>query len=132
VSDEPPSLITIALTVSIETNRRQAEQEGRMKVFTEEDKKSLRGAAQLAASLFAEQLNVDYVICAIRRGGSLPEDDISIIATNLTWQDRNDGLTKRPTVGMMTDLLIEARMAEEIAALAQENWRRTEPTGKTQ
>ena len=103
-----------------------------MKPLTEEDKKSLRATAHLAASLFAELSNVVYVICAIRRGGSLPEDDISIIATNLTWQDRNDGVMKRPTVGMMTDLIIEARMAEEIAALAQENWRRTEPTGKTQ
>jgi len=104
-----------------------------MKPLTEEDKKSLRAAAQLAGSLFADLPNVDYVICAVRRGGSLSEeDDISILATNLTWQDSKDGLTKRPSVGMITDLVIEARMAEEIAALAQENWRRAQPTGKTQ
>jgi len=110
----------------------QLHRRAEVKPFREEDKKSLRAAAQLAGSLFTDLPNVDYVICAVRRGGSLSEDDVSILATDLTWQDSKDGLMKRPSVGMITDLVIEARMAEEIAALAQENWRRAQPMGRTQ
>lgn len=88
------------------------------------EKNKLRAALKLAVSLFEDLPRTDFLICAVTRSDDL-EDSASALASNLMWHDKVDGQwkLKSPSIGQMTDLLVEAKMMAEMEKAEQESWR---------
>lgn len=68
------------------------------------------------AGQFREIPDTDYLVCAVTRGKRTSENGevepirVSILSTNLNWTDIH-GNRQPPTVGVLTDLIVEAKLS---------------------
>jgi len=90
----------------------------------EETKQKLRAAVKMIASCLEDLPRTDYLVCAITRSDDLKETSIAAIASNLCWHDREEeGRLRSPTIGMYTDMLVDAKMNDEGECFERRNWR---------
>src|SRR3989338_1693850 len=81
----------------------------------------LKQVVQLLVGQFREIPDTDYLVCAVTRGKRIlangDEEPVCfrILSSNLNWTDIH-GNRQPPTIGVMTDLLVEAHLTpgEEI------------------
>lgn len=78
------------------------------KKFTQEDYKNLKANVELLASGLVELKNANFIVCVVQRDEDWTEG-ISAIYTNLATTDK-EGNIQPATIGLMTDLLIEAKL----------------------
>lgn len=89
----------------------------------EEDKQKLRAAVKTVASCLEDLPRTDYLICAVTRSDDL-EHSVCGLYSNLCWHDFDEhGRLKPPSIGMMVDLLIEARVSGQLEKMEQGSWR---------
>lgn len=79
--------------------------------FTQEDYRNLKANVELLASGLIDLKDANFVVCVVQRNEDWT-DGISAIYTNLTTTDK-EGNVQPATIGLMTDLLIEAKLQME-------------------
>jgi len=90
----------------------------------EEDKQKLRAAIKLAASLFEDLPQTDFAICAVSRSEDLQQTTAAVLASNMAWRDdKAEGRLRPASIGMYTDLVVEAKMTTGCESFEEGNWR---------
>lgn len=72
--------------------------------------KKLEAIGELLATELAMVPDTDYLVCAVSKTKD-GKSAASMLYTNLHWYDRETGERQRPTLGMLTDLIVAARFA---------------------
>ncbi len=82
----------------------------------------LKAAAQMGANLLREIEGTSFVVCAVttmRDAEGEPSFLLSALYTNLFWKDPRDGKMHPPTIGQLTDLILEARLRTPTSEINQ-------------
>jgi len=100
-----------------------------MSEISDDQQKNVAAAVQIAASIFQGMPETDFIVCAIQRNEK-GEVKAAAISNNLGWRDGEKNFEMQPpSIGTMTDLLVEAELFVRIDKLQKQNWR-NEDMGK--
>ncbi len=82
---------------------------------------NMHAIGELLVTELAKIPDIDYLVCAVSHDG-----DASMIYTSLHCHDRETGEPTRPSVGLMTDLIVAARYSTGHSETNQQKFRDVE------
>jgi hypothetical protein len=92
----------------------------------DDQRKKLAATVEIVASIFEEVPQTDFIVCAVRRDEN-GDVKAAAISNNLGWHDeKKNSRMQPPSIGMMTDLLVEAELFTRIEKLQKDSWRNKE------
>lgn len=84
--------------------------------------KKLEAIGELLAMELAKVANTDFLVCAVSKTKD-GKSAASMLYTNLHSYDRETGEGQRPTVGMLTDLIVAVRFTVDGKERNEESFR---------
>ena len=108
--------------------KQQKENAERAAKFTPKDFKAFKAAIEMCAASVKDIPRTDFVVVAVHRSED-NEKGMGAIYTNLHTKD-DDGNLEMPTIGMITDLVVEARLEIDESEFFEKRWSNDPPASE--